>query len=63
MCFPWQLPTLFVVHSAYFNKLETLDSRGIGCNVLVRLSKLFAVPAIMFQNTGRLFDSRRGIEP
>lgn len=45
----------FVIHSAYFNKLETLETR---------IMALFwfgfetpTIPTIIFQNTGELFDS------
>lgn len=45
----------FVIHSAYFNKLETLETRitamfWFGFETLT-------VPTIIFQNTGELFDS------
>lgn len=45
----------FVIHSAYFNKLETLETR-IAAMFWFGFETL-TVPTIIFQNTGELFDS------
>lgn len=46
----------FVIHSAYFNKLETLETR-IAAMFWFGFETL-TVPTIIFQNTAELFDSR-----
>lgn len=46
----------FVIHSAYFNKLETLETR-IAAMFWFGFETL-TVPTIIFQNMGELFDSR-----
>lgn len=51
----------FVIHSAYFNKLETLET-GIAAMFWFGFETL-TVPTIIFQNTGELFDSLSGIKP
>lgn len=45
----------FVIHSAYFNKLETLETR-IAAMFWFGFETLL-VPTIIFQNMGELFDS------
>jgi len=46
----------FVIHSAYFNKLETLGTRIAA--VFWFGFETLTVPTIIFQNTAELFDSR-----
>lgn len=46
----------FVIHSAYYNKLETLETRMAA--VFWFAFETLTVPTIIFQNTGELFDRR-----
>lgn len=50
----------FVIHSAHFNKLETLET---GIAVMFWFAFETRVPTIIFQNTRELFDSRAEENP